>query len=162
MSSRRILNYQSTLCNTNIPPSGNIPVSVYILFLDWGSPARPAGQQIHNLRQNRKLSRKKLRALVLSFGVIILGLYAFRFVSGTHTEYCPLSHKLSDTADCIVLQTARASTSCPSRTRAGDAAHYKYGMVSKHWGGVELAQKLQIVSSDLTPGMSIVRESLSI
>ena len=36
-----------------------------------------------------------------------MGLYAFRFVSGTHTEYCPLSHKLSDTADCIVLHVSR-------------------------------------------------------
>jgi hypothetical protein len=53
------------------------------------------------------LSGRNLLALVLSFGVIILGLYAFRYVSGTHTEYCPLSHKLSDTADCIVLHVSR-------------------------------------------------------
>ncbi len=52
------------------------------------------------------MSGRKLLALVLSFGVIILGLYAFRFVSGTHTDYCPLSHKLSDTADCIVLHVS--------------------------------------------------------
>ena len=50
------------------------------------------------------MSGKKLLALMLPFGVIILGLYAFRYVSGIHTEYCPLSHKLSDTADCVVLQ----------------------------------------------------------
>jgi len=56
--------------------------------------------------QNRTLSGKKPLALAISFGVIILGLYAFRFVSGTHTEYCPLSHKLSDTADCIVLHVS--------------------------------------------------------
>ena len=31
---------------------------------------------------------------------------AFRYFHGTHTEYCPLSHKLSDTADCIVLHKA--------------------------------------------------------
>jgi hypothetical protein len=53
------------------------------------------------------LSGRKLLALVLSFGVIISGLYAFRYLSGTHTEYCPLSHKLSDTADCIVLHVSR-------------------------------------------------------
>ncbi|MCI0480979.1 MAG: hypothetical protein L0213_05270 [Candidatus Dadabacteria bacterium] len=53
------------------------------------------------------MSGRNLLALVLSFGVIILGLYAFRFVSGTHTEYCPLSHKLSDTADCIVLHISQ-------------------------------------------------------
>ncbi len=52
------------------------------------------------------MSGKKLLALVLSFEVIILGLYAFRYVSGTHTDYCPLSHKLSDTADCIVLHVS--------------------------------------------------------
>ena len=52
------------------------------------------------------MSGRNLLALVLSFGVIILGLYAFRFVSGTHTDYCPLSHKLSDTADCIVLHVS--------------------------------------------------------
>jgi hypothetical protein len=52
------------------------------------------------------LSGRNLLALVLSFGVIILGLSAFRFVSGTHTEYCPLSHKLSDTSDCIVLHVS--------------------------------------------------------
>lgn len=50
------------------------------------------------------MSLKKGITLVLSFGVIISGLYAFRYLSGTHTEYCPLSHKLSDTSDCIVLQ----------------------------------------------------------
>lgn len=53
------------------------------------------------------MSGRKLLALVLSFGVIISGLYAFRYLSGTHTEYCPLSHKLSDTADCIVLHVSR-------------------------------------------------------
>jgi hypothetical protein len=53
------------------------------------------------------LSRKKGITLAISFGVIIAGLYAFRYVSGTHTEYCPLSHKLSDTADCIVLHVSR-------------------------------------------------------
>ncbi|MEW6146146.1 MAG: hypothetical protein AB1598_14130 [Thermodesulfobacteriota bacterium] len=53
------------------------------------------------------MSRKKGIALALSFGVIITGLYAFRYLSGTHTEYCPLSHKLSDTADCIVLHVSR-------------------------------------------------------
>jgi hypothetical protein len=53
------------------------------------------------------LSRKKAVALALSFGVIIAGLYAFRYLSGTHTEYCPLSHKLSDTADCVVLHVSR-------------------------------------------------------
>ncbi len=52
------------------------------------------------------MSGRNLLALVLSFGVIILGLYAFRFVSGTHTDYCPLSHKLSDTSDCIVLHVS--------------------------------------------------------
>ena len=52
------------------------------------------------------MSGRNLLALVLSFGVIILGLYAFRYVSGTHTDYCPLSHKLSDTADCIVLHVS--------------------------------------------------------
>lgn len=50
------------------------------------------------------MSRRKGITLALSFGVIILGLYAFRYLNGTHTEYCPLSHKLSDTSDCIVLQ----------------------------------------------------------
>lgn len=53
------------------------------------------------------MSGRNLLALVLSFGVIILGLYAFRYVSGTHTDYCPLSHKLSDTADCTVLHVTR-------------------------------------------------------
>jgi len=53
------------------------------------------------------LSGRNLLALVLSFGVIISGLYAFRYVSGTHTGYCPLSHKLSDTSDCIVLHVSR-------------------------------------------------------
>ncbi|OGE23916.1 MAG: hypothetical protein A3J42_09915 [Candidatus Dadabacteria bacterium RIFCSPHIGHO2_12_FULL_53_21] len=53
------------------------------------------------------MSGRKPLALAISFGVLILGLYAFRFVSGTHTEYCPLSHKLSDTADCIVLHVSR-------------------------------------------------------
>ncbi len=52
------------------------------------------------------MSRKKAVTLALSFGVIISGLYAFRYLSGTHTEYCPLSHKLSDTSDCIVLQVS--------------------------------------------------------
>ncbi len=52
------------------------------------------------------MSRKKLLVLVITFGVIISGLYAFRFVSGTHTKYCPLSHKLSDSSDCIVLHAA--------------------------------------------------------
>ena len=52
------------------------------------------------------MPRKKLLVPVLSFGVLILGLYAFRFLSGTHTEYCPLSHKLSDTADCIILHVS--------------------------------------------------------
>lgn len=50
------------------------------------------------------MSRKKAITLALSFGVIISGLYAFRFLNGTQTEYCPLSHKLSDTSDCIVLE----------------------------------------------------------
>lgn len=50
------------------------------------------------------MSRRKAVTLALAFGVIISGLYAFRYLSGTHTEYCPLSHKLSDTSDCIVLQ----------------------------------------------------------
>ena len=50
------------------------------------------------------MSRRKGITLALSLGVIITGLYAFRYLSGTHTEYCPLSHKLSDTSDCIVLQ----------------------------------------------------------
>ena len=50
------------------------------------------------------MSRRKAVTLALAFGVIISGLYAFRYLSGTHAEYCPLSHKLSDTSDCIVLQ----------------------------------------------------------
>ena len=49
------------------------------------------------------MSRRKGITLALSLGVIVTGLYAFRYLSGTHTEYCPLSHKLSDTSDCIVL-----------------------------------------------------------
>ncbi len=65
-----------------------------------------AGRNTRIQRQNLTLPRKKLLAPVLSFGVLILGLYAFRFLSGTHTEYCPFSHKLSDTADCIILHVS--------------------------------------------------------
>jgi len=73
-----------------------------------GVPRRALpGQYKHISRQNRTLSGRKPLALAISFGVLILGLYAFRFVNGTHTEYCPLSHKLSDTADCIVLHVSR-------------------------------------------------------
>lgn len=53
------------------------------------------------------MAGKKLFVFILAFAVIITGLLAFRYFHGTHTEYCPLSHKLSDTADCIVLHKAR-------------------------------------------------------
>ena len=39
-------------------------------------------------------------------GVIISGLFVFRFFRGTHTPYCPLSHKFSDTADCVILHVS--------------------------------------------------------
>jgi hypothetical protein len=71
-----------------------------------GSPGSPGRAANTRLRQNRELSRKKGIVLALSLGVIIAGLYAFRYVSGTHTEYCPLSHKLSDTSDCVVLHAS--------------------------------------------------------
>lgn len=27
----------------------------------------------------------------------------FRYFSGSHTEYCPFSHKMSDTSQCLIL-----------------------------------------------------------
>ena len=52
------------------------------------------------------MSKKKLFIFILAFTVIITGLLAFRYFHGRHTEHCPLSHKLSDTADCVVLHKA--------------------------------------------------------
>lgn len=46
---------------------------------------------------------KKSISTILVFVVIIAGLFAFRYFRGDHTAYCPLSHKFSDTADCLVL-----------------------------------------------------------
>lgn len=46
---------------------------------------------------------KKSLLGILVFVLIIAGLFAFRYFRGGHTEYCPLSHKFSDTADCLIL-----------------------------------------------------------
>ena len=52
------------------------------------------------------MSGRRLLTFVLAFGVIISGLYVFRYFRGTHTAYCPLYHKFSDTADCIILHVS--------------------------------------------------------
>ncbi len=46
---------------------------------------------------------KKSLLTILVFVVIISGLFVFRYIKGHHTGYCPLSHKFSDTADCLIL-----------------------------------------------------------
>jgi hypothetical protein len=52
------------------------------------------------------LSGRRLLTFVLIFVAVMSGLLAFRFFRGTHTPYCPLSHKFSDTADCIILHVS--------------------------------------------------------
>jgi hypothetical protein len=49
------------------------------------------------------LKRRRTFVFFLAFSAVIAVLYGFRYFHGKHTEYCPLSHKFSDTANCIVL-----------------------------------------------------------
>ena len=49
------------------------------------------------------MKRRSTVAFVLVLTVLFGCLYGFRYFHRKHTEYCPLSHKFSDTADCIVL-----------------------------------------------------------
>jgi len=56
------------------------------------------------------LKRRSEVIFVLVMVAIFGGLYGFRYFHGKHTEYCPLSHKFSDTADCIVLHKSGQRT----------------------------------------------------
>lgn len=56
------------------------------------------------------MKRRTTVAFILVLAAVFGGLYGFRYFHGNHTEYCPLSHRFSDTADCIVLHKSGQRT----------------------------------------------------
>ena len=49
------------------------------------------------------ISTYKIARVTLVFILIFVPLVLFRYFSGTHTEHCSFSHKMSDTSQCIIL-----------------------------------------------------------
>lgn len=49
------------------------------------------------------ISTYKIARVTLVFILLFVPLLLFRYFSGTHTEYCPFSHKMSDTSQCLIL-----------------------------------------------------------
>lgn len=47
----------------------------------------------------------KIARVTIVFIVIFIPLLLFRYFSGNHTEYCPFSHKMSDTSECLILHS---------------------------------------------------------
>ncbi len=50
-----------------------------------------------------RISTYKIARVALVFILIFVPLLLFRYFSGSHTDYCPLSHKMSDTSQCVIL-----------------------------------------------------------
>lgn len=49
------------------------------------------------------ISTYKITRVALVFILIFVPLLLFRYFSGSHTDYCPISHKMSDTSQCVML-----------------------------------------------------------
>lgn len=49
------------------------------------------------------ISTYKIARVALVFILIFTPLVLYRYFSGSHTEYCPFSHKMSDTSQCLIL-----------------------------------------------------------
>jgi len=49
------------------------------------------------------ISTYKIARVAIVFTIIFVPLLLFRYFSGSHTEYCPWSHKMSDTSECVIL-----------------------------------------------------------
>ena len=49
------------------------------------------------------ISTYKIARVTLVFILIFVPLLIFRYFSGSHTDYCPFSHKMSDTSECVIL-----------------------------------------------------------
>ena len=49
------------------------------------------------------ISTYKIARVTLVFILIFVPLLLFRYLSGNHTDYCPFSHKMSDTSECVIL-----------------------------------------------------------
>ena len=49
------------------------------------------------------ISAYKIARVTLVFILIFVPLLLFRYFSDSHTEYCPFSHKMSDTSQCLIL-----------------------------------------------------------
>lgn len=49
------------------------------------------------------ISSYKIAWVTLVVILIFIPLMIFRYFSGSHTEYCPFSHKMSDTSQCLIL-----------------------------------------------------------
>ena len=49
------------------------------------------------------ISTYKIARVTLVFILIFIPLLLFRYFSGNHTDYCPFSHKMSDTSQCVIL-----------------------------------------------------------
>jgi len=54
-----------------------------------------------------RISTYKIARVTLVFILIFVPLLLYRYLSGSHTEYCPFSHKMSDTSDCVVLHVTQ-------------------------------------------------------
>jgi len=52
-----------------------------------------------------RISTYKIARVTLVFILIFVPLLLYRYISGNHTEYCPFSHKMSDTSECVVLHS---------------------------------------------------------
>ena len=50
-----------------------------------------------------RISTYKIARVTLVFILIFVPLLAYRYFSGNHTDYCPFSHKMSDTSECVIL-----------------------------------------------------------
>ncbi len=52
-----------------------------------------------------RISTYKIARVAIVFTIVFVPLLLFRYFSGNHTEYCPFSHKMSDTSECVILHS---------------------------------------------------------
>lgn len=52
-----------------------------------------------------RISTYKIARVTLVFILVFVPLLLYRYFSGTHTEYCPFSHKMSDSSQCLILHS---------------------------------------------------------
>jgi hypothetical protein len=54
-----------------------------------------------------RISTYKIARVTLVFILIFVPLLLYRYLSGSHTDYCPFSHKMSDTSECVILHVTQ-------------------------------------------------------